>query len=64
MSKHKAQILITLDEAGMLEVTGSTENKLLFLGMLELAKDTVMAQRHAEASVIQSVIPTMQLQRR
>lgn len=37
------QLVVTVDDKGALSVSGPLENKVICLGMLELAKDAVRA---------------------
>lgn len=41
-----AQIVLTLNADQTLDITGPTENRLVFLGMLELARDSVNQHHH------------------
>ena len=52
-------VTLTLRPDGQLDISGPTENRLVFLGMLELARDAVN-QHHHEATAQQRVVPITQ----
>lgn len=41
MATPVAQILITLDDAGAVQVQGAIENKMAAFGLLEVAKESI-----------------------
>ncbi len=51
------QLLIILDDAGKLNVNGPIKNKLVSLGMLELAKEANCDYHKAQATGIQPASP-------
>lgn len=56
------QIHLVLMPDGTMQISGPTENRLLFLGMLELARDSVN-QHHAESQrriIPAAVMPAME----
>jgi hypothetical protein len=46
--KPLAQIHLTLKADRTLEISGPTEDRIVFLGMLELARDAVNHHHHAQ----------------
>ncbi len=55
MSDHVAQLVITLDAAGHVRVSGPIENRIMSLGMLELAKHAI--NQHSEDSKKMVTLP-------
>lgn len=54
-----AQLVITMDEKGKIEVQGCIENKLMSLGLLEIAKDSI--HKFNDAKETRIVAPPMGL---
>lgn len=50
-----AQLTITMDDAGGVQISGPIENKLLAYGLLEIARDSVTEYAAAHARRIQPV---------
>lgn len=49
-----AQIVIAMDNRGQINVNGPLENKLLMLGLLECAKETVIEfSKKAQQNIVQ-----------
>lgn len=52
---EQARIVITLDDTGRLNVDGSIDNKLIAYGLLELAKEAIVAHHAAQERKVQPV---------
>jgi hypothetical protein len=52
-----AQITITVDDGGQMNVAGSLENKMIAYGMLEVAKEVVKHMHDENARRIQAATP-------
>lgn len=53
MANIVAQLAITLDEAGAVNINGPLENRLLCYGLMEMAKEAL--QKHAAESAKQVI---------
>jgi hypothetical protein len=57
-----ATVTLTLKKNGELDIQGPTNNRLVFLGMLELARDAVNHHHHeATARVVRAPASTLEL---
>jgi hypothetical protein len=54
-----ATITLTLRKNGELDVSGPTANRLVFLGMLELARDSVNHYHHEASKLVQPAGPRL-----
>ena len=52
-----AQLAITMDDAGQINVNGPIENRVLCYGLLEMAKDAIKAHAEQSKKLIAEVPP-------
>jgi len=55
MPKLVAEMKISMDEAGQVQVEGPLDNKILFYGLLEVAKETCVAHHKNKERLVQPI---------